>query len=192
MRTEAKAAGRDPDAIVFSSTIFMPMLADTEAAAHDFASGMGGVFGLDAAAVMRMPMALIGTPEQCVAELRRRERAWGTLHYIMSGFGGPALAERFVREVAPKAVVTEPLDASPITIRADALPSPTPDASVTGFLRDPNRPTNVGTSRGRARAAGRKSRLHRGDERPDLPGRLRPVTRARARRRRSSSASARA
>lgn len=102
VRTEAKAAGRDPDAIVFSSTIFMPMLADAEAAAHDFASGMGGMFGLDAAAVMRMPMALIGTPEQCVAELKRRERAWGTRHYIMSGFGGPALAERFVREVAPK------------------------------------------------------------------------------------------
>jgi probable F420-dependent oxidoreductase len=102
VRTEAKAAGRDPDAIVFSSTIFMPMIADTEPAAHDFASGMGGMFGLDAAAVMRMPMALIGTPEQCVAELKRRERAWGTRHYIMSGFGGPALAERFAREVAPK------------------------------------------------------------------------------------------
>ena len=102
VRTEARAAGRDPDAIVFSSTIFMPMIADTEAQAHAFASSMGGMFGLDAEQVMRMPMALIGTPAQCIAELQRRERAWGTRHYIVSGFGGPTLAERFARDVAPK------------------------------------------------------------------------------------------
>ena len=29
------------------------------------------------------------------------EREWGTRHYIMSGFGGPALSERFAREVIP-------------------------------------------------------------------------------------------
>jgi len=101
VRTEAKAAGRNPDAIVFSSTIFMPMISDTEAEATTFAGGMGGMFGLTAEQVMRMPMALIGTPAQCVAELKRRERTWGTRHYIMSGFGGPALAERFAREVIP-------------------------------------------------------------------------------------------
>jgi alkanesulfonate monooxygenase SsuD/methylene tetrahydromethanopterin reductase-like flavin-dependent oxidoreductase (luciferase family) len=39
---------------------------------------------------------------QCVAELKRRERTWGTKHYIMSGFGGPAIAERFAREIAAK------------------------------------------------------------------------------------------
>ena len=102
VRAEAKAAGRNPDAITFSSTIFMPMIADAESAAHGFASNMGGVFGLSAEQVMRMPMALIGTPAQCVAELERREREWGTRHYILSGFGGPALAERFAREVAAK------------------------------------------------------------------------------------------
>jgi probable F420-dependent oxidoreductase len=102
VRAEARAAGRDPDAIVFSSTIFMPMISDSEAEAHAFAASMGGMFGLGPDQVMRMPMTLIGTPAQCVAELQRRERAWGTRHYIMSGFGGPALAERFARDVAPK------------------------------------------------------------------------------------------
>jgi alkanesulfonate monooxygenase SsuD/methylene tetrahydromethanopterin reductase-like flavin-dependent oxidoreductase (luciferase family) len=101
VRAEAKAAGRNPDAITFSSTIFMPMITDTEAEADGFASTMGGMFGLDAAQVKRMPMALIGTAAQCAAELKRREKAWGTRHYIMSGFGGPALAERFAREVIP-------------------------------------------------------------------------------------------
>jgi probable F420-dependent oxidoreductase len=101
VRSEARAAGRDPDAIVFSSTIFMPMIADGEDAAHAFASSMGGMFGLTPEQVTRMPMTLIGTPAQCIAELRRREREWGTTHYIMSGFGGPAVAERFAREIAP-------------------------------------------------------------------------------------------
>lgn len=102
VRTEAKAAGRDPDAITFSSTIFMPMLTDKEAAGDEFAKNMGGMLGLSGEQVKRMPMTLIGTPEQWVAELKRREREWGTKHYIMSGFGGPGVAERFMREVAPK------------------------------------------------------------------------------------------
>src|SRR4029079_4806075 len=47
VRAEAKAAGRTPDAITFSSTIFMPMITDTEAEAEKFAAMMGGRFGLD-------------------------------------------------------------------------------------------------------------------------------------------------
>jgi probable F420-dependent oxidoreductase len=101
VRAEAKAAGRNPDAITFSSTIFMPMITDGEAEADGFANTMGGMFGLTAEQVKRMPMALIGTPAQCAAELKRREKAWGTRHYIMSGFGGPLLSERFARDVIP-------------------------------------------------------------------------------------------
>src|SRR5262245_43965080 len=102
VRAEAKAAGRNPDSITFSSTIFMPMITDGEAEADGFAGTMGGMFGLTPEQVKRMPMALIGTPAECAAELKRREKAWGVRHYIMSGFGGPALSERFAREVAPK------------------------------------------------------------------------------------------
>jgi len=102
VRTEAKAAGRNPDEITFSSTLFMPVLTDTEAAGDEFAKNLGGAFGLSAEQVKRMPMTLIGTKEQWIAELKRRERDWGTKHYIMSGFGGPQLAERFAREIAPK------------------------------------------------------------------------------------------
>jgi len=101
VRAEAKAAGRNPDAITFSSTIFMPMITDSEAEADGFANTMGGMFGLTAAQVKCMPMALIGTAAECAAELKRREKAWGVRHYIMSGFGGNALSERFAREVIP-------------------------------------------------------------------------------------------
>jgi probable F420-dependent oxidoreductase len=102
VRAEAKAAGRDPNRITFSSTIFMPMIAESEAAGDQFAAGIGGALGLDGGQVKRMAMALIGTPEQCIAELKRREREWGTKHYVVSGFGGPAFAERFAREIIPK------------------------------------------------------------------------------------------
>ena len=102
VRTEAGAAGRNPDAITFSSTIFLPMITDSTEKGDEFAAGMGGAFGLTPAQVKRMPMTLIGTPDECIAELKRREREWGTKHYIMSGFGGPGLAERFAREIAPK------------------------------------------------------------------------------------------
>jgi probable F420-dependent oxidoreductase len=101
VRTEARAAGRDPDRITFSSTIFISMITDSESAGTEFAAGMGGMLGLDAAQVKRMPMGLIGTPDECIAELKRREREWGTKHYILSGFGGPTQAERFAREIAP-------------------------------------------------------------------------------------------
>jgi len=102
VRAEAKAAGRDPSAITLSSAIFIPMLADTPEAARDFATGLGGFFGLPEPEVRRMPMVLIGTAEECTAELRRRAKEWGVTHYILSGFGKPAAAERIAREVFAK------------------------------------------------------------------------------------------
>jgi len=99
VRAEARAAGRDPSAITLSSTIFIAMLTESPEAARDFATNLGGFFGLPEPEVRRMPLALIGTPAECVAELQRRAREWGVAHYILSGFGKPANAERFAREV---------------------------------------------------------------------------------------------
>jgi probable F420-dependent oxidoreductase len=101
VRAEATAAGRNPDAITFSSTLFMLTITDTEAEADGFAGALGGMLGLASEQVRRMPLALIGTPAQCAAELKRREAAWGVHHYILSGFGGPQVNERFARDVAP-------------------------------------------------------------------------------------------
>jgi probable F420-dependent oxidoreductase len=99
VRGEARAAGRDPDAITLSSTIFIPMIADDAEAARTFAGNLGGFFGLAEAEVRRMPLALIGTPEECAAELARRAREWGVRHYILSGYGGAANAARIARDV---------------------------------------------------------------------------------------------
>ena len=102
VRDEARAAGRDPDKLTLSSTVFVPMLADSPDAANAFAGAVGGLFGLDQAQVRKMPLALIGTPEECAAELQRRNREWGVTHYIISGFGGAEFTERFAREVMPR------------------------------------------------------------------------------------------
>jgi probable F420-dependent oxidoreductase len=99
VRSEARAAGREPDAITLSSTIFIPMLADSAETASTFATSLGGLFGLSEAEVRRMPLALIGTADECVAELGRRGREWGVRHYILAGFGGAANAARIAREV---------------------------------------------------------------------------------------------
>jgi len=99
VRSEARAAGRDPDAVALSSTIFIPMIAEDAEAARTFAGNLGGFFGLAEAEVRRMPLALIGTPDECAAELGRRAREWGVTHYILSGYGGAANAARIARDV---------------------------------------------------------------------------------------------
>ena len=102
VKSEAAAAGRDPAKITLSTTIFIPILTDTPAATQAMAGGMGGAFGMSAEQVLRMPLALIGTPDECVAELQRREREWGVSHMIVSGFGTPGVAERLAGEVLPR------------------------------------------------------------------------------------------
>jgi probable F420-dependent oxidoreductase len=102
LRAETRAAGRDPAALTLSSTLFIAMLVDSAEAARAVAGNLGGLFGLGAEDVLRMPLALIGTPVDCAAELRRREREWGLTHYIVSGAAGADYAERFAREIMPR------------------------------------------------------------------------------------------
>lgn len=101
VRDEARAAGRDPSQIVLGSTAFICNFTDSPEAALATASAIGSFFGLAGEQVLRMPLALIGTPEQCAEELRRREREWGVTHYTIGGFGGADYVERFAREVLP-------------------------------------------------------------------------------------------
>jgi probable F420-dependent oxidoreductase len=98
VRSEARRHDRE---LALSSTIFVLMITETEAEAEQAAAGLAGGFGLPAASARRMPMTLIGTPAQCTEELKRREREWGIRHLVLSSAGGPAMLERFAREVLP-------------------------------------------------------------------------------------------
>jgi probable F420-dependent oxidoreductase len=95
---EATHLGRS---LTLSATIFIPFLAGTEEEAQQMAEGLAAGFGLDAGTARRMPLTLIGTPEQCVEELRRREREWGVEHLILSGGVGEDLLRRFGDEILP-------------------------------------------------------------------------------------------
>ena len=102
VRAEAKAAGRDPQSITMSSIVFMLMITDTAEAGDAVAAGIAPMFGVDPAGARRVPLALIGTPDQIIAELKRREREWGMRLTIISGTRrDTATIGRFVRDILP-------------------------------------------------------------------------------------------
>jgi probable F420-dependent oxidoreductase len=101
LRSEAAKAGRDPGTIELSSTIFTAMVGKSESDCDSFATALGGLFGVDAEEVKRMPIVLIGTVDQCIAELARRKREWGVTHYVLSARASGGLVETFAREIAP-------------------------------------------------------------------------------------------
>jgi alkanesulfonate monooxygenase SsuD/methylene tetrahydromethanopterin reductase-like flavin-dependent oxidoreductase (luciferase family) len=99
VRREAKAHGREP---TLSTTIFVMAITDKSEEAAQIASGVAAGFGLAAEGVQRVPIALVGTADECAEELRRREREWGISHVIVSGASGLPLIERFAAEVLPR------------------------------------------------------------------------------------------
>ncbi|MGH7788054.1 MAG: LLM class flavin-dependent oxidoreductase [Candidatus Binatia bacterium] len=100
VREEAARLGRDPRAIRISNVIFTTIITDSPAATRAAAEGMAGFFRLPADAVGRSPLALIGTPEECAAELQRRKRDWDISQFIFS-FSDEAVMRRLATEVFP-------------------------------------------------------------------------------------------
>jgi probable F420-dependent oxidoreductase len=98
VREEARAQGRNPDEIRVSNAIFNLMLTDSPAATREAAAGAAAMFGITPEALLRSPLALIGTPEECVDELKRRAREWEVSQFIFSG-GAESVLERLWREV---------------------------------------------------------------------------------------------
>lgn len=98
VRNEAATHGRE---LRISTTTFMSMLTRTEEEADQMAAAIAGGFGLDPAAARRMPIALIGTPQQWIDEIRRREKEWGLTHLVLSGGVDAAALERIGSEVLP-------------------------------------------------------------------------------------------
>jgi alkanesulfonate monooxygenase SsuD/methylene tetrahydromethanopterin reductase-like flavin-dependent oxidoreductase (luciferase family) len=84
LRAEATRQGRDPHAIAVSQTLFTVMLTDSEDATRATAASFGDMLRLPPDEVLRAPLTLIGTPEECVAELRRREREWGVTEIVVA------------------------------------------------------------------------------------------------------------
>jgi probable F420-dependent oxidoreductase len=100
VRAEAIRMGRDPQSIEMSNFAFSFILADSSDGAKAVREGMAGMLGTTAEAVAQSPMALIGTPEEMIVELRRRAKAWDVREVVIQ-LQDEALATRFAREVMP-------------------------------------------------------------------------------------------
>ena len=59
-------------------------LTDSDAAARQMYEAIAPTFNLSADGLANSPLALIGTPGRCAAELRRRAKEWSVDQFIFS------------------------------------------------------------------------------------------------------------
>jgi len=100
LRDEARRHGRDPKKIQISNVIFSTVITDSAAATQAMAEGMAPMFQTTPEGMLHSPMALIGTPEQCIAELQRRQREWDVSQVVFS-FAGDDPMRRLAQDVLP-------------------------------------------------------------------------------------------
>jgi len=104
-RAEAKRFGRDGDAIRGSNFIFLPILTDSAEATRNTAQMMSGGFGVSPEALLAQPVALIGTPDEWVKELRRRIERWGVTQFIFSAAAaGIPIDEKMIRRIREEVI----------------------------------------------------------------------------------------
>ncbi len=101
-REEAKRLGRDPNSIKFSNIIFAPVIADSPAAARSTAEMMAPMFQLSPESILQSALALIGTPEQCIVELKRRAKEWNISQFIFSTAMG--MGEKDIRRLGEEVI----------------------------------------------------------------------------------------
>jgi len=102
LRTETVRVGRDPKAIKISNIIFIFSLTDSDAAARQVYEAVAPMFNVSADGLTGSPLALIGTPERCAAELRRRAKDWGIDQFVFSFQLG--LDEKLMRRIREEVI----------------------------------------------------------------------------------------
>jgi probable F420-dependent oxidoreductase len=100
VRDETTRHGRNPRGIRISNVIFSTIITDSAAATRSACEGMAAVFRVPADAVARVPLALIGTAEDCAAELKRRIRDW-ELGQVVFSVSDEATMKRLAERVLP-------------------------------------------------------------------------------------------
>ncbi|MDX2169103.1 MAG: LLM class flavin-dependent oxidoreductase [Deltaproteobacteria bacterium] len=100
VREETARHGRPARAVKISNVSFTTMITDSPEATKGMSEAMAGFLGVPADLVPRSPMALVGTPDECIAELRRRAEQWEIEQVIFSMIT-PPLLERIGREILP-------------------------------------------------------------------------------------------
>jgi len=100
VRAAAATAGRPAGSVRFASTVFNYSMTPSPAATQALAERMAGLFGLTPAAFVSHPIGLIGTPEEMIAELERREELHG-LSLLAINFSSPQQIRDFGEKVLP-------------------------------------------------------------------------------------------
>ena len=103
VREEAKRLGRKPDAVRISNFVFATIISDSKEATRKSAEMMAPMFQQTADDLLASPMLLIGTPEECIVELKRRAKDWGTSQMIFTGEVGQN--EKLMRDLHEKILV---------------------------------------------------------------------------------------
>ncbi|HEV7733979.1 MAG TPA: LLM class flavin-dependent oxidoreductase [Candidatus Binatia bacterium] len=101
VRTAEAKAGRPAGSVRFASTVFTYSPTESPEQTDAIAAGLGGMFGLTPDELRRHPIALIGTPEEMVAELQRRQRVHG-LSLLAINFSSPEQLRVFGEQVLPR------------------------------------------------------------------------------------------
>jgi probable F420-dependent oxidoreductase len=100
LREEAKKLGRKPETVRVSNFVFMTMITESKEASRKNAEMMAPMFNQTAEQLLASPMILIGTPDECVTELKRRAKDWGTEQMIFTGEVGQN--EKLLRDLHEK------------------------------------------------------------------------------------------
>jgi probable F420-dependent oxidoreductase len=95
---EARRLGRKPGAVAISDPVFFFTITDSAAATRQTLEGMAPMFGLTPEALVKSPMALVGTPDECIVELKRRKKEWGATQFTFSA-GMAGADERAIRRL---------------------------------------------------------------------------------------------
>ena len=104
VREEAKRLGRDPEAIAISNVVFNLVLTESREATRKTVEASAPMFGTTPEALLQAPLSLIGTNEECAAELRRRAKEWGVSQFIFSG-AMAAMDEQMIRRLKEQVLV---------------------------------------------------------------------------------------
>ena len=89
---ELEVAGRTLS-IEIGAMVFILQLTESEAKTAEVSAGLAAMFGIDESAIRQSPLALLGTPEQLVAQLEERRDRWGVGLVIVPGAASEVIEE---------------------------------------------------------------------------------------------------
>ncbi len=100
VREAAELAGRDPDAIEIVAFAALCRITDSTTETAEAIRRTAAFLNVEEDLLREHPLALIGTSEEIVAALQKRQQEWGASAYMLSG---PTLetVDRFGKEIIP-------------------------------------------------------------------------------------------